>query len=100
MRVLVTGGSGYIGSHTFLSLLQRQHEVFAIDNYANSSPITYERIKQLSNQTVSFADVIIQTNKHLPPFLTTLPQRPSSILLVSKRWADLKKNRFFIMRKT
>ena len=67
MRVLVTGGSGYIGSHTFLSLLQRQHEVFAIDNYANSSPVTYERIKQLSNQTVSFADIDVTDEQALAP---------------------------------
>ena len=71
-RVLVTGGSGYIGSHTFLSLWQEQHEVFAIDNYANSSPAPYERIQQLSNQTVSFADKDVTDDKALASILDDL----------------------------
>ena len=33
MRVLVTGGSGYIGSHTLVTLLQDRHDVFAVDNF-------------------------------------------------------------------
>lgn len=36
MRVLVTGGAGYIGSHIVLELLEAGHDVLAIDNFANS----------------------------------------------------------------
>ncbi len=38
MKVLVTGGAGYIGSHTTLCLLEEGHEVVVLDNLMNSSP--------------------------------------------------------------
>jgi UDP-glucose 4-epimerase len=49
MRILVTGGAGYIGSHTLLQLLRQRHEVAVIDNYSNSSPEALGRVKQLAN---------------------------------------------------
>lgn len=49
MRVLVTGGAGFIGSHTLIELLAQGHEVCVVDNYDNSSPVVLERVRQLSN---------------------------------------------------
>tara|TARA_B110000977_G_scaffold200873_1_gene292980 strand:+ start:3288 stop:4307 length:1020 start_codon:yes stop_codon:yes gene_type:complete len=49
MRVLVTGGAGYIGSHTLLELLGQGHEVCVVDNYENSSPAVLDRVRALSN---------------------------------------------------
>lgn len=49
MRILVTGGAGYIGTHTLLELLGERHEVCVLDNYANSSPEALARVRQLSN---------------------------------------------------
>ncbi|MGQ0609976.1 MAG: UDP-glucose 4-epimerase GalE [Paracoccaceae bacterium] len=49
MRILVTGGAGYIGSHTLLQLLRDRHEVLVLDNYSNSSPEALRRVKQLAN---------------------------------------------------
>ena len=48
MRILVTGGAGYIGSHTCLCLLQAGHEVVIVDNLSNSSPEAIRRIRELS----------------------------------------------------
>lgn len=55
MRVLVTGGAGYIGSHTLLDLLESQHEggqheICVIDNYSNASPEALVRVRRLSNR--------------------------------------------------
>lgn len=49
MRVLVTGGAGYIGSHTLLELLGQGHDVCVLDNYDNSHPVVLDRVRKLSN---------------------------------------------------
>jgi len=49
MKVLVTGGAGYIGSHTLLELLSLDHEVCVVDNFDNSCPEVLTRLKSLSN---------------------------------------------------
>ena len=49
MRVLVTGGAGYIGSHTLLELLAQGHEVCVLDNYSNATPEVLKRVRTLSN---------------------------------------------------
>ena len=46
-KVLVTGGAGYIGSHTVVELLQSNYEVISVDNYANSDPAVYDGIEQI-----------------------------------------------------
>ena len=48
--VLVTGGCGYIGSHTVLSLLGRGYEVVVLDNLSNSSAISLERVSQITGE--------------------------------------------------
>ena len=47
MNVLVTGGSGYIGSHTIVELLLEGHEVVCLDNFCNSSPKVIDRISKI-----------------------------------------------------
>jgi len=51
MNVLVTGGAGYIGSHTLVSLLEAGHEVVAVDNYCNSKPLALERVAEIAGKT-------------------------------------------------
>jgi UDP-glucose 4-epimerase len=52
MRVLVTGGAGYIGSHTCLELLAQGHEVVLADNFVNSSSKVVPRLEELSGATI------------------------------------------------
>jgi UDP-glucose 4-epimerase len=54
MKVLVTGGSGYIGSHTVVELLEAGHEAVVLDNLSNSSVKSLERVKQITGKDVSF----------------------------------------------
>lgn len=51
-NILVTGGAGYIGSHTCIELLNFDHDVIVIDNYCNSSPEVLKRIEKLSNKHI------------------------------------------------
>lgn len=54
MRILVTGGCGYIGSHTVVELLNSGYEVVIIDDFSNSKPEVLEKIKKITNKTFDF----------------------------------------------
>ena len=57
MHVIVTGGAGYIGSHTCLELLNAGHEVSVIDNLCNASREALNRVEQLTQKTLQFYEV-------------------------------------------
>ena len=57
MAILVTGGTGYIGSHTVVELLNNNHEVVIVDDFSNSHPTVLDRINELTNKSVSFYEV-------------------------------------------
>ena len=57
MRVLVTGGAGYIGSHTTLVLLEAGHEVVVVDNLSNSKREALRRVEELTGRAVEFHQV-------------------------------------------
>lgn len=57
MNVLVTGGAGYIGSHTIVELLKAGHDVCVVDNLCNSSEESLVRVKELTGRDVDFRNV-------------------------------------------
>ena len=54
MAILVTGGTGYIGSHTVVDLLNHNYDVVIVDNYANSKPEVLNRIKKITGKSPRF----------------------------------------------
>ena len=54
MKILVTGGCGYIGSHTVVKLLEEKFEVVIIDNLVNSKREVLEKIKKITGSDVTF----------------------------------------------
>ncbi|WP_289764294.1 UDP-glucose 4-epimerase GalE, partial [Faecalibaculum rodentium] len=57
MRILVTGGAGYIGSHTAVELLNSGHEVIVADNLSNSSEKALDRVKEITGKDLRFYNV-------------------------------------------
>ena len=57
MSVLVTGGAGYIGSHTVVELLNAGQEVVIVDNYSNSKPEVLNRIETITGKAPTFYEV-------------------------------------------
>lgn len=57
MHVLVTGGAGFIGSHTAVALLQRGHHVTVVDNFENSSPVVLDRIAEIAGARPALVEI-------------------------------------------
>lgn len=60
MKILVTGGAGYIGSHTCVDLLEAGYDVVVVDNLSNSSEEALRRVEQIAKRPVTFykADIL------------------------------------------
>ena len=67
--VLVTGASGYIGSHTCVCLLQNGWRVIGIDNFSNSSPRVLDRIEQITQRSLSFVQMDVRDSTALSTLL-------------------------------
>jgi UDP-glucose 4-epimerase len=59
MSLLITGGTGFIGSHTVVELLALDKDIVIVDNLANSSTLVLDRIKQITGKTVTFIEADI-----------------------------------------
>lgn len=65
MDILVTGGAGYIGSHTVVELLEEGKNVIIVDNFSNSNPIVLDRIRKITNKDFKFYKIDTTDEKAL-----------------------------------
>ena len=65
MKILVTGGAGYIGSHTVVELLNEGHEVVVVDNLVNSSKESLNRVEKITGKKVPFFELDIRDRQAL-----------------------------------
>lgn len=70
MKILVTGGAGYIGTHTCVELLQNGHEVVVIDNFDNSSPKSLDRVKEITGKAITLYVGDVRDGKILDKIFT------------------------------
>ncbi|MDP4772828.1 MAG: UDP-glucose 4-epimerase GalE [Limnohabitans sp.] len=72
-NILVTGGAGYIGSHTVVELLNAGHQVFIVDNLCNSSIAVLERIEKLANPNFRFVQADVRDGAALDQLFNEQP---------------------------
>ncbi len=65
MKILVTGGAGYIGSHTCVELLEAGHEIVVVDNLSNSKAAALGRVQEIASGSISFVKADIRDTSRL-----------------------------------
>ena len=69
MNILITGGAGFIGSHTVVELISAGHTVAVVDNLSNSSPKSLQRVEKITGQTIPFYQADIRDRSGLSSIL-------------------------------
>ncbi len=73
MNILVTGGAGYIGSHTCLELLNSGYDVIVVDNLSNSKQASLDRVQELTGKNITFYQVDILDREALSNVFSRYP---------------------------
>ncbi len=69
-RILVTGGAGYIGTHTCVELIKKGYEVVAVDNYVNSSEESIKRVEKITGKEVKIYNADVRNKSALDKIFT------------------------------
>jgi len=72
-KILVTGGAGFIGSHTCVELINSGHDIVVIDDYSNSSPAAMQRVAEMTGRTVPVYDVDLRNRAAVSAVLDRHP---------------------------
>ena len=95
MKILVTGGIGYIGSHTVVELLNNNYEVIVIDNLSNSKEEVVDKIKEITNKDFKFYKGDLGDYELLDKIHSTnifkFPRDRDSLISYIKKFIDEKK---------
>ena len=72
MKIIVTGGAGFIGSHILVELLKKTNEIFVIDNFSNSSPNVFKKINEILNCDINFETIDLRNFYELKQFFSDI----------------------------
>lgn len=73
MAILVSGGAGYIGSHTCVELLNAGYDIVVADNYYNSCPVVLDRVKQITGKDFRFYEADMTSREQVEKIFTECP---------------------------
>ena len=73
MAILVSGGAGYIGSHTCIELLNAGYDVVVADNYYNASPVVLDRVKQITGKDFRFYNADMTRHEDVEKIFSECP---------------------------
>ena len=73
MAILVSGGAGYIGSHTCIELLNAGYDVVVADNFYNASPVVLDRVKQITGKDFRFYNADMTKHEDVEKIFTECP---------------------------
>ena len=79
MSILITGGAGFIGSHTAVEFLNAGYDIVVVDNYCNSNPKALERIKQITGKDFPAYEVDLCDKEALEKVFIENPSIDSAI---------------------
>ena len=74
MHILVTGGTGYIGSHAVVELIQDGHTCVVVDNLVNSSEESLKRVAQIVGQDIPFVRLDLRDQEQVEQFFRSQPR--------------------------
>ena len=78
MRVLLTGGAGYIGSHIAIELIAAGHEVIVADDLSNSSPLAVERVQRIAGAPIAFTELDVRDEAGLTALFEA--EKPEAVI--------------------
>jgi len=85
-KILVTGGCGYIGSHTLVDLIENGYDVISVDNNKRSNPLILDGVEKLTNKKIKNYRLIFAITMTRSPFSRkTKTSRESYILLLTNQ---------------
>jgi UDP-glucose 4-epimerase len=73
MKILVTGGAGYIGTHTVVALIESGHDVIVVDNLSNSKEAALERVREITGKPIEFHRTNLLDGKALAAVFASAP---------------------------
>lgn len=98
MNVLVTGGAGYIGSHTCVELIEAGYTPIVIDNLSNSNPESLRRVAEITGKNVAFIEGDVRDESLLEKISPSTKFPAPFTSRGSRRWGNPLPSRWNIIR--